>query len=59
MFEILTGRTPFEGEGEEETFTTADGLQIYWERTSKGQWVGSWNITSGSSGPFISFTEMD
>lgn len=46
MFEILIGRTPFEAD-EQEQFSTAEELVVYYERTKKGKWVGDWEMTSG------------
>jgi len=37
FFEILTGRTPFEREGEK--FTTKEELETYWKRTVSGRWL--------------------
>ncbi|KIR96928.1 CAMK/CAMKL protein kinase [Cryptococcus deuterogattii 2001/935-1] len=45
MFEILTGRTPFEADDQEQ-FSTPEELVIYYERTRKGHWVGQWSIPS-------------
>lgn len=45
MFEILTGRTPFEAD-DQELFSTPEELVIYYERTRKGHWVGQWSIPS-------------
>ena len=37
FFEILTGRTPFEREGEK--FSTKEELETYWKRTVSGRWL--------------------
>lgn len=37
FFEILTGRTPFEREGE--SFSTKEELETYWKRTVSGRWL--------------------
>ena len=37
FFEILTGRTPFEREGEQ--FSTKEELETYWKRTVSGRWL--------------------
>jgi len=37
FFEILTGRTPFEREGE--SFSTKEELETYWRRTVSGRWL--------------------
>ena len=46
LFEILTGRTPFEA-SEQEQFSTPEELQVYYERTVTGLWVGAWDISVG------------
>jgi serine/threonine protein kinase len=44
FFEILFGRTPFEKSDGEQLITQAD-LEKYWERTLRGKWVGTWDLT--------------
>lgn len=46
FFEIITGRTPFELDDNEE-FTTKEDLERYWARTNSGSWVGTWKMSSG------------
>lgn len=46
FFEIITGRTPFELDDNEE-FTSKEDLERYWARTNSGSWVGSWKMTAG------------
>ena len=46
MFEILIGRTPFEYD-EEEEFATPEELLVYYERSSRGEWVGEWSMPHG------------
>ncbi|KAL7418214.1 kinase-like domain-containing protein [Mrakia frigida] len=48
LFEILTGRTPFE-ESEQEQFSSPDELQLYYDRTVAGTWVGTWEMSVGES----------
>ncbi|KZO93587.1 kinase-like protein [Calocera viscosa TUFC12733] len=63
FFEILIGRTPFEStpapspssDANEEDMprgepdmTTAEGLQVYWERTVRGEWVEGWEMSRGA-----------
>ncbi|EIW80879.1 kinase-like protein, partial [Coniophora puteana RWD-64-598 SS2] len=44
FFEILVGRTPFElAEGE--SLETQEDLEKYWERTMRGEWVGTWSFS--------------
>ncbi|TFY64348.1 hypothetical protein EVJ58_g2676 [Rhodofomes roseus] len=46
FFEIVMGRTPFEySEGEQ--FTTKEDLEMYWNRTLRGKWVGTWKMSKG------------
>ena len=54
MFEILIGRTPFELD-EEEEFATPEELLIYYERSSRGEWVGEWSMPHGRSGRISGF----
>ncbi|UZJ57286.1 hypothetical protein CBS101457_006606 [Exobasidium rhododendri] len=42
FFEIATGRTPFEHEDEQ--FLSKEQLEIYYERTLRPKWVGSWSV---------------
>lgn len=46
FFEIITGRTPFEMDDNEE-FSTKEDLERYWTRTNSGDWVGTWKMSSG------------
>ncbi|KAF8322459.1 kinase-like protein [Clavulina sp. PMI_390] len=46
FFEIITGRTPFEVD-ENEEFTSKEDLERYWTRTNSGEWVGTWKMSSG------------
>lgn len=61
FFEVLVGRTPFESTAapsadateKEKTppdpdMSTPEGLQVYWERTRKGQWVDGWEMSRGA-----------
>ena len=46
MFEILIGRTPFE-EDEQEEFSSPEELQVYYQRSSRGVWIGEWRMPRG------------
>ncbi|KIY68301.1 kinase-like protein [Cylindrobasidium torrendii FP15055 ss-10] len=46
FFEILIGRTPFEG-SDQEQFSTKEDLEKYWSRTLRGQWIGDWKMSRG------------
>lgn len=46
FFEILIGRTPFE-KSDGEQFNTKEDLEKYWERTLRGKWVGTWDVSKG------------
>lgn len=48
FFEIITGRTPFELDDNEE-FTSKEDLERYWARTNSGSWVGTWNLSAGKT----------
>lgn len=55
FFEIITDRTPFEydsddeegAKGKGEELVTKQDLEKYWGRTNRGEWVGSWKMSAG------------
>src|SRR5260370_37896418 len=44
FFEILVGRTPFE-KSDGEQLSSKEDLERYWERTLRGKWVGTSDLT--------------
>lgn len=48
FFEILTGRTPFEAHASED-FSTQEQLQVYYDRTVLGEWLGEWEMSQCKS----------
>ncbi|GHJ86503.1 hypothetical protein NliqN6_2905 [Naganishia liquefaciens] len=58
FFEILVGRTPFE-ESEDEQFSTAEQLSVYYDRTVKGEWLGDWSMSSAMKGLLESMIRPD
>ncbi|KAF9450563.1 kinase-like protein [Macrolepiota fuliginosa MF-IS2] len=46
LFEILIGRTPFESTDGEQ-LTTKEDLEKYWQRTLRGNWIGTWKMSTG------------
>lgn len=47
-FEVLMGRTPFEKSDQEQFSSTAE-LEVYYERTLAGAWIGEWLMSAGES----------
>lgn len=45
-FEVLMGRTPFEKSDQEQFSSTAE-LEVYYERTLAGAWIGEWQMSAG------------
>lgn len=40
------GRTPFEKSDQEQFSSTAE-LEVYYERTLAGAWIGEWQMSAG------------